>query len=186
MTELEKMVNGFNYDALDDELMSARTRAQDLCQALRMIKPSDFEGRQRVIRMLLPHAQDDTFITPPFFCDYGFNIHFGKHFYCNTGCTILDGAPVTIGDYVLFGPNVQIYTPVHALNPEDRTALIQSAAPIVIKSQVWIGGGAVICAGVTIGEGSVIGAGSVVTRDIPDRVLAAGNPCKVIRPLPEK
>lgn len=183
MTELEKMTNGEPYDALAQEVSNARLRAHDLCHQLLMSAPSDLDARKQILKDLLPHAAEDAVITPPFFCDYGWNIHIGKRFYCNAGCVILDGAPVTIGDYVLLGPNVQIYTPIHDLDPERRAALIQWTGTVNVGDNVWIGGGAIICPNVSIEANSVIGAGSVVTRDIPAGVLAAGNPAKVIKKL---
>lgn len=181
MTEKEKMIRGLNYNALDESLKTARMRAHDLCHAISLLRPSDINGRFKILRELLPYASADMFVTPPFFCDYGWNIHIGKKFYCNTGCAILDGAPVNIGDNVMFGPNVQIYTPLHDLDIAKRVALFQTAAPVTIGDSVWIAGGAIVCPGVTIGEGSVIGAGSVVCGDIPPSVLAVGNPCRVVR-----
>lgn len=184
MTEREKMIAGLNYNPLDEELNILRLRAADLCHELGRLWPSDREGHRAIIRELLPQAPLDAIITPPFFCDYGFNISIGRRFYCNMGCVILDGGQVCIGDYVMLGPHVQLYTPIHALEPEARTALEQHTEPVRIGNKVWIAGGSIVCPGVSIGEGSVIGAGSVVTRDIPSGVLAAGNPCRVIRELP--
>ncbi len=183
MTEKEKMIAGLNYDALNEDVLAARTYAHDLCHALSQVRPSDLNGKDVILKKLIPHAGKGMFITPPFFCDYGWNLHIGKHFYCNTGCIILDAAPVTIGDHVLLGPNVQIYTATHALDPDERAALVESAVPITIGNKVWIGGGAILCPGVNIGDGSIIGAGSVVTRDIPPYVIAVGNPCRIVRSL---
>lgn len=156
MTELEKMTRGLKYDALDKNVMAARLRAHDLCHALSQLKPLDLKARAAILRELLPCAPEDIFITPPFFCDYGWNIRVGKKFYCNTGCVILDGAPVTIGDNVMFWPNVRIYTPIHALDPAARANLAQWTAPVNIGDRVWIGGGAIVCANVKVGADSVI------------------------------
>lgn len=183
MTEIEKMIAGEKYDALDAEIIAQRMRAHDLCHALSLIKPSDLEGKNAIMRELLPNAPKSSFITPPFFCDYGWNITLGKQFYCNTGCVILDGAPVKIGEHVLLAPNVHIYTATHAINPDERSALIQWTEPVCIGNKVWVGGNSTICPGVTIGDGSIIGAGSVVTKDIPANVVAGGSPCRIIREI---
>lgn len=182
MTEKEKMIAGKLYNPMDRELVEARAKAHDLCYALRMTRPGDRPAIVRLTSRLFGYPADNLYITPPFFCDYGFNIRLGENFYCNTDCVILDCAPVTIGANVLLGPKVQIYTLLHPLRAEERGDE-EYAAPVTIGDNVWIGGGAIVCAGVTIGEGSVIGAGSVVTRDIPARVLAVGSPCKSARDL---
>lgn len=183
LTEKEKMCAGEVYDALDAELLRERMRAHDLCHALSQVRPSDLQAKDAIVRELLPNMGDKAFITPPFFCDYGWNIFIGKHFYCNTGCVILDSAPVHIGNHVMLAPNVQIYTATHALDPDERAALVEWAKPVRIGDKVWIGGNATICPGVSIGEGAVIGAGSVVTKDIPAGVIAGGNPCRIIRKM---
>jgi len=186
MTEKEKMVSGVCYDCLDTEIFEARQHAHDLCHELSLCKPSDLARKAKLLRELLPHAESDMFITPPFFCDYGSNITIGSHFYCNTGCVILDAAPVRIGKHVLLGPNVQIYTATHAIDPDEWAALVQSALPVRIDDKVWIGGGAIVCPGVHIGEGSVIGAGSVIVSDIPSFFIAVGNPCTPVKPIKRK
>ncbi|MEO7317853.1 MAG: sugar O-acetyltransferase, partial [Chthoniobacteraceae bacterium] len=127
--------------------------------------------------------ETDVWIQPPFFCDYGSNISLGRKVFFNFNCVVLDVMQVTIGDNVLFGPSVQIYTATHPMDAAVRRQWLESARPVTIGSDVWVGGGAIICPGVTIGSRAVIGAGSVVTRDIPDDVFAAGNPCRVIRRL---
>lgn len=182
-SEKEKMLAGEPYNAADPELAAERLRAHDLCHKLRNSSPADTAHITALTRKLLSMAEPDAVLTPPFFCDYGYNIKAGKRFYANAGCVILDVAPVCIGDDVMFGPCVQVYTATHPLNPELRVSGIESGKCISIGDKVWIGGGAILCPGVCIGEGAVIGAGSVVTRDIPARVLAAGNPCRVIREL---
>lgn len=182
MTEKDKMISGQLYDPMDPELIQGRELAHDLCHEMGMLKPSDRDTLDKVSARLLPNSAPFIFITPPFFCDYGWNIYAGQSFYCNTGCVILDCAPVKIGDHVLFGPNVQIYTALHPLDPDERADL-EYALPVTIGDKVWIGGGSIVCAGVNIGNGVVIGAGSVVTRSIPDYSLAVGNPCRVIRSL---
>ena len=141
--------------------------------------------RQRILRQLLTLSDenDPPYIEPPFQCDYGFNIHVGRNVYMNFGCTILDCAPVTIGDNALFGPNVQLYCPGHPFDIELRRdpAGLEFALPITIENDVWLGGGVIVLPGVTIGQGSVVGAGSVVTKDVPAMSVVAGNPCRFIR-----
>lgn len=182
MTNKEKMITGKMYNPMDQELLEGRARAHDLCYELRMTRPSDRDAIIRITSKLFGYPADNLYITPPFFCDYGYNIHLKENFYCNSDCMILDCAPVEIGANVLLGPKVQIYTPLHPLRAEERRDE-EYALPIVIGDNVWIGGGAIICAGTSIGEGSVIGAGSVVTRDIPPYTLAVGNPCRPARQL---
>lgn len=183
LSEKEKMITGKPYDASDPELLRERMRAHDLCHALSQITPSDTKAKDAVLRQLLPHAKDGLFVTPPFFCDYGWNITIGKNFYCNTGCVILDCAPVHIGENVLLAPHVHIYTATHPISPSERAAQVEWAKPVHIGDTAWIGGNAVLCPGIRIGEGTVIGAGSVVTKDIPAYVVAGGNPCRVIREI---
>jgi len=181
-SEREKMLAGELYDPLDPELASARVRARDLCQALNATREADDEARRRILVELFAAGGDEVWMQPPFFCDYGSNIFLGKRVFFNFNCVVLDVCAVRIGDFTLFGPAVQIYTATHPLDAELRRKQ-EFAKPITIGSDVWVGGAAVICPGVTIGSRAVIGAGSVVTRDIPERVFAAGNPCRVIRQL---
>ncbi|HXD85874.1 MAG TPA: sugar O-acetyltransferase [Urbifossiella sp.] len=184
MSEKEKMLAGEFYDPLDAELSAERDRARDLCQELNASRERDREVRRRILTELLGRGGDTAWIQPPFFCDYGTNIHLGHRVFFNFNCVVLDVCSVTIGDFAMFGPAVQLYTATHPLNAELRRSQ-EYAKPIAIGSDVWVGGGAIICPGVTIGSKSVIGAGSVVTRDIPAGVFAAGNPCRVIRELSE-
>lgn len=179
-TEREKMLAGELYDAAAAELVEARGRARDLCQALNTTRESETNARRRILSELFGRGGDTVRMQPPFFCDYGFNIELGEQVFFNFNCIVLDVCPVLIGDFTLFGPGVQILTPVHPHNAELRRQQ-ESGRPISIGSDVWVGGGALILAGVKIGSRSVIGAGSVVTRDLPDDVFAAGNPCRVIR-----
>jgi maltose O-acetyltransferase len=179
-SEREKMLAGELYDPLDAELVRARERARDLCQALNGTREADQEQRRRILCELFGSGGDDVWMQPPFYCDYGFNILLGKKCFFNFNCVVLDVCQVRVGDYTLFGPAVQVYTATHPLSAELRRTQ-EFGKPIAIGSDVWIGGGAIICPGVTIGARCVIGAGSVVTRDIPEGVLAAGNPCRVIR-----
>jgi maltose O-acetyltransferase len=182
MTEREKMIAGELYDPLDPELSAARERARDLCQTLNATRESDREARRAILRDLFAKGGDTVWMQPPFFCDYGSNIELGERVFFNFNCVVLDVCPIRIGDFTLFGPAVQIYTPMHPLDPVLRRSQ-EYGKPVTIGSDVWVGGGALILPGVTIGSRSVIGAGSVVTRDIPEAVFAAGNPCRVIRQL---
>ena len=181
-TEREKMLAGDLYDPLDPELVVARTRARDLCQRLNATSEAEQDERRRITSDLFAAGGDAVWMQPPFYCDYGSNISLGRRVFFNFNCVVLDVCAVRIGDFTLFGPAVQIYTATHPLDYEQRRTL-EFAKPVHIGSDVWVGGAAVICPGVTIGSRVVIGAGSVVTRDIPDGVFAAGNPCRVIRAL---
>ncbi len=181
-TEEQKMLAGELYDPLDPALVAARTRARDLCQALNATREADVDERRRILAALFGAGGEDVWMQPPFYCDYGRNIFLGRRVFFNFNCVVLDVCPVRIGDYTLFGPSVQIYTATHPFDAELRRSQ-ESGKPIEIGSDVWVGGAAVICPGVTIGARAVIGAGSVVTRDIPAGVFAAGNPCRVIREI---
>ena len=178
------MAAGELYDPLDAELVAARSRARDLCGDLNATRDRDEALRRSIVAQLFGRGGDSVWLQPPFYCDYGSNIHMGERVFFNFNCVVLDVCPVTIGDFTLFGPAVQIYTATHPMNALLRRRQ-EFAKPIEIGSDVWVGGGAIICPGVTIGSRSVIGAGSVVTRDIPEGVFAAGNPCRVIRAITE-
>lgn len=181
-SEREKMLAGELYDPLDAELAQARVRARDLCQDLNATREAQETERRRILRELFAAGGDSVWMQPPFYCDYGAHITLGKKCFFNFNCVVLDVCRVEIGDHTLFGPAVQIYTAMHPLDAELRRTQ-EFGKPVRIGSDVWVGGGAIICPGVTIGSRTVIGAGSVVTRDIPDGVFAAGNPCRVIRAL---
>src|SRR5712675_1331038 len=181
-TEKEKMLAGELYDPLDPELAQARDRARDLCQDLNATRERDQAVRRAILTQLFGRGGDSVWMQPPFFCDYGSNIRLGTRVYFNFNCTVLDVCPVTIGDFTLFGPSVQIYTAMHPMNAELRRSQ-EFGKPIEIGSDVWVGGAAIICPGVKIGSKSVIGAGSVVTRAVPAGVFAAGNPCRVVREI---
>jgi maltose O-acetyltransferase len=183
-TEWEKMLAGELYDPLDPELVRARDRARDLCQDLNATRERDQVARRTILKAMFGRGGESVWMQPPFFCDYGSNIRLGERVFFNFNCVVLDVCRVTIGDYTLFGPAVQVYTATHPMNAELRRKQ-EFAKPIEIGSDVWVGGGAVICPGVKIGSKSVIGAGSVVTRDVPAGVFAAGNPCRVIREITE-
>jgi maltose O-acetyltransferase len=181
-SEREKMLAGEPYDPLDRELVVARERARDLCQALNLTREAEREERRRIVEDLFASGGDSVWMQPPFFCDYGFNIELGERVFFNFNCVVLDVCPVRIGNFTLFGPGVQIYTPMHPFDAKLRRRE-EFGMPVEIGSDVWVGGGAIILPGVRIGARSVIGAGSVVTRDVPADTFAAGNPCRVIRAI---
>ncbi len=178
------MLAGELYDPLDPGLVRARARARDLCQELNATRDGQNEERRRILGQLFGTAGEGVCIQPPFFCDYGTNILLGKSCFFNYNCVVLDVCRVTIGDYTLFGPAVQIYTATHPLDAGLRRTQ-EFGKPVEIGSDVWVGGGAIFCPGVKVGSRCVIGAGSVVTRDIPEGTLAAGNPCRVLQALTE-
>ncbi|MGH7199640.1 MAG: sugar O-acetyltransferase [Planctomycetaceae bacterium] len=181
--EWDKMLTGKLYDPLDPHLSAARRRARERIRRFNASREDDRVGRAHILAELFGAMGEGVWIEPPFFCDYGRNITLGRRVYFNFNCVVLDPAPVRIGDGVLFGPAVQIYTATHPLSTAERRTGLEFAKPVEVGSDVWIGGGAILCPGVTIGAGTVIGAGSVVTRDVPSGVLAAGNPCRVLREL---
>ena len=182
-SEKEKMLAGELYNALDKQLSIERTKARVLLKKLNDAMPDDSNTIDEVLKELIPNAGKDLWIQPPFYCDYGYNIEVGEKVFFNFNCVVLDVMKVSIGDRTLFGPNVQIYTATHPVNFEERAVGLEYAKSITIGEDVWVGGNVVVCPGVSIGDRSVIGAGSVVTKDIPDDVFAAGNPCRVIRNL---
>lgn len=186
MTEKEKMLAGKPYQAFGKELFEERQFAKELLFDFNSLRPSEVEKRKAIIQKLFKKVPANFFIEPPFRCDYGYNISIGENFYANYNCTVLDCAEVNIGNNVLFGPNVCLFTAGHPVHHELRNQEIEYAFPITIEDNVWIGGGAILNAGVTIGKNTVIGSGSVVTKDIPANVIAAGNPCKVIREITEE
>ena len=177
------MLNGKLYNATDPALFNERRMARLLLKKLNDSRDDQRELRQQLLKELIPSQGTGLWIEPPFYCDYGTNIRIGDKVFFNFNCVVLDVTQVIIGSNTLIGPAVQIYTAMHPMNWEERNAGLEFAKPVTIGSDVWIGGGAIICPGVTIGNRSIIGAGSVVTKDIPDDVFAAGNPCKVIRSL---
>ena len=180
-SEKEKMISGKPYKAFGDELLAERQFAKEMIFDFNSLRPNQIDERNEILKRLLGKTKDKYFIEPPFRCDYGYNIEIGENFYSNYNLIILDCAPVKIGDNVLIGPNVSIYTAGHPLHYEIRNQEYEYAFPIIIGDNVWIGGNVVINPGVSIGENSVIGSGSVVTKDIPNNVIAIGNPCKVLR-----
>lgn len=184
MTEKEKVRQGLHYNPnYDEELILERTRAKDLCYEYNQILPSNIKQRENKIRELLGGTKEKFLIEQPFYCDYGYNIQIGENFYANHNCVILDGAKVTFGNNVFIAPNCGFYTAGHPIEVDKRNEGIEYAKPITIHDNVWIGGNVVVLPGVTIGRNSVIGAGSIVTKDIPENVIAVGNPCKVLRKI---
>src|SRR3954463_9038896 len=183
-TGKDKMLAGELYDPLDPELVQARDRARDLCQDFNTTRGRAQHAPRAILKKLLGQGGEAVWMQPPFFCDYGSNILLGERVFFNFNCVILDVCRVRIGDYTLFGPAVQVYTATHPMNADLRR-MQEFARPIEIGSDVWVGGGAILCPGVRIGSRSVIGAGSVVTRDVPEGTFAAGNPCRVIREITE-
>ncbi len=186
MTQRERMLSGGLYSAADPELFRLRQEARRLTRLYNQTAENQPEERRRLLEALLGSVGENAFLEPPFRCDYGGNITVGRDFYANYDCIILDVCPVTIGNRVLFGPRVGLYGAGHPLDPEVRAGGLENGGPITIGDDVWLGGGVVVLPGVTIGAGAVIAAGAVVTRDIPSGVLAAGVPCRVLRPLNER
>lgn len=184
-TEKQKMLAGEPYNAWDETLYQERIRCREHLLKLNNTIPNSPAWRE-AIDSLLPDA-GEAYLEPPFRCDYGSNIHVGKNFYANFNCVILDVAPVYIGDNVLLAPNVQLYTAGHPLDVKGRVEEgVEFGTTITIGDNVWLGGGVIVCPGVTIGDNTVIGAGSVVTKDVPANVVAAGNPCRVIREIEQR
>ncbi|MCP3429293.1 sugar O-acetyltransferase [Opacimonas viscosa] len=183
MTEKEKMRQGLPYFASDKTLVSERMQARKVLHELAAIPEQSIKQRAALLRTFFGSTGKRLFIENTFRCDYGYNIHVGENFYANFSCTILDCAEVRIGNDCLLAPNVSLYTANHPLDPNERRSGLESAAPIHIGDDCWIGGGAIILPGVTLGSNIVVGAGAVVTKSFGDNVVIAGNPAKVIRYL---
>jgi len=182
-TEKQKMLAGELYNALDKELTQDRIKARLLLKELNDSREDEGRKRKDILKKLIPNKGKNVYIQPPFYCDYGYNMVLGSNIYFNFNCVVLDVAQVKIGSRTMFGPNVQLYTATHPMNAKARASLLESAKPISIGEDVWIGGNAVVNPGVSIGDRTVIGAGSIVTKNLPSDVFAAGNPCKVIRSI---
>ncbi len=184
MTEKDKMIAALPYKASDPELIKLRTDVRKKLGPYNQIGVLETEKQAAMLKQILGEMGEGSWIEPPFYCDYGFNIKTGKEFYMNFDCVILDVAEVIIGDNVMCGPKVQLLTATHSVDATERNfSGTELGKPITIGNRVWIGAGVIVCPGVTIGDEAVIGAGSVVTRDIPSGVFAAGNPCKVIKKI---
>lgn len=190
-TEKQKMLAGELYCAADPDLIKERKRARQLTRLYNSTAEDELEqrdalrhaSRSQILQELFGTVGENAEIEPPFYCDYGSNIHVGDRLYMNFGCVILDCNTVHIGDHVMCAPYVQIYTAYHTTDPQPRLADLECAAPVRIGNNVWLGGNAIVCPGVTIGDNTTIGAGSVVVKDIPANVVAVGNPCRVLRQL---
>ena len=185
MTARELQQNGYLYP-LDEELFNAHNNSKRITRLLNATLETERPRRSELAKELFAEAGEGTYIEPPFYCDYGCNTRVGKNFYCNYDCVFLDCGNITIGDNVMLGPKVALYAVNHPIDPVVRGTHYDYPEPITIGNNVWIGGSAVVCPGVTIGDNTVIGAGSVVTKDIPANVVAAGNPCRVIRPITQE
>lgn len=186
MTEKEKAKAGLLYNNnFDEELIAERTACQKKCQAYNALAVDAFEERKALIREIVAQIGEGFCIEQPFRCDVGYNIHIGEGFYSNYNLVILDDAPITIGDHVFLGPDCGIYASGHPVSVAQRNLGLEYAKPVTIGDNVWIGGGVRVVPGVRIGSNCVIAAGSVVVKDIPDGVIAGGNPCKVIRRIDE-
>lgn len=184
MTEKEKMLAGMTYSAVDQQLLEELNTVKEIIHRYNSISPSATKERLSILKGLLGHIGDDEIIiNQPFYCDYGKQISVGRRFFANFNLTILDEASVIIGDDCFIGPDVSIYTACHSTDPVERNTRMEWAEPVTIGDNVWIGGSVTILPGVTIGNNVTVGAGSVVTKDIPDNVVAVGNPCKVIKRL---
>ncbi len=184
MSEKEKMLNGELYDANNDKaLIEERIKCKVLCHKYNNLSPDKTNEREELIKKIIGKTKGKFLIEQPFMCDYGYNIEIGKNFYSNHNLIILDCAKVTFGDNVFIAPNCAFYTAYHPLDYKTRNKGLESAKPIKVGNNVWIGGNVVILEGVTIGNNVVIGAGSIVTKDIPDNSLAFGSPAKKIKEL---
>lgn len=184
MTEKEKMIAGEPYCANDPELVTLRREVRLKLAAYNQHALYEAANIAEMLNSILGKAGQGTWIEPPFYCDYGFNITVGKDFYMNFDCVALDVAPITIGDNVMCGPKVQLLSATHSLDSKERNfSGTELGRSIIIGNRVWIGAGVIVCPGVTIGDDAVIGAGSVITRDVPAGVFAAGNPCRVIKTI---
>lgn len=185
MTEKEKMLAGEYYTASDPQLTQERQRARRLTRLYNQSDEEQDQQRDRLIRELFGSVGKNCFVEPTFRCDYGYNIHVGDNFYANFDCILLDVCKITIGNNCMLAPRVCIYSATHPLDAPTRISLLEYGKPVTIGNNVWIGGSSVILPGVTIGDNVVIGGGSVATKDIPDNVVAAGNPARILKKINE-
>lgn len=181
----QRVMSGLMYKDTTKELIEARKETVFLTDEYNKTYGQEPEVREAVLRKILGEMGEDVFFEPSFRCEFGYNIKIGNHFYANFDCVMLDGGGIEIGDHVLFGPRVSIYTSRHAFDPQERSAGACFSKKVKIGNHVWVGGGVHMDCGITIGDNSIIGAGSVITRDVPANVVAAGVPCKVIREIRE-
>lgn len=186
MTEKEKMLSQRLYQPSDEQLQNDAARSRRITRLFNSTTEEQKDYRTQLLKELFGSTGERIYIEPPFRCDYGSNTYIGDNFYANFDCIILDVAAVVIGDNCMFGPRVCLFTPGHPIDAEVRNSYVEYGKEIHIGDNVWIGGNTVINPGVTVGNNVVIGSGSVVTKDIPDNVVAAGNPCKVIRPITDE
>ena len=182
-SQRERMLAGALYIADDPELAADSLRAKRLTAEFNANPAAEREERQRILRELLGSIGADTTIRPPFYCDYGYQIHIGTRTFANFGLVALDVGRITIGDDVQIGPNVQLLTPTHPVDPDVRRDRWEAAEPITIGDNVWLGGGVIVLPGITIGDNTVVGAGAVVTKDLPANVVAVGNPARIVRSI---
>ncbi len=187
MTEWEKAQAGYLYDAnYDTEIVKRRIECADLCFEFNNCPPSNVDRQNQLLRKIIGEIKGSIVVTAPFYVDYGINVSVGDNFYTNHNCTILDGGKVTFGDNVFIAPNCVFSTAGHAIDAEQRVKGLEIALPITVGDNVWIGANVTVLPGVTIGSNTIIGAGSTVNKDIPEGVIAAGTPCKVIRQITDK
>ena len=182
-SEKAKMLRGEPYRASDPQLAAERKHCRRLIHRFNGADPDAFAERAAILRELFASCDKTALIEPPFRCDYGYNIHFGKKAYANFDCVFLDVCPIHIGDQAMLGPGVHIYAATHPTDPASRQSFLEYGAPVTIAENAWIGGRAVILPGVTIGRHAVVAAGSIVTKDVPDYALVAGNPARIVRRL---
>ncbi|MBQ6065646.1 MAG: sugar O-acetyltransferase [Clostridia bacterium] len=187
MTNYERMVKGLIYDPADEEIMAEQFPFLDKLWEFNQLKPSDFEKKEQYMREVFAECGKNCYIELPFRANWGgHHVHFGSDIYANSNLTLVDDGHIYVGDKVMFGPNVTVATANHPIDPELRLRALQYNRDVYIGENVWIGAGVIIVPGVRIGKNSVIGAGSIVTKDIPENVVAVGNPCRVLRPIGDR
>ena len=187
MTNYERMAQGLIYDPTDEGIMAEQVPFQDKLWEFNQLKPSDYEKKQRYMKDVFAECGENCYIELPFYANWGgHHVHFGSGIYANSNLTLVDDGHIYVSDKVMFGPNVTIATANHPIDPELRSRALQYNKDVYIGENVWIGAGVIIVPGVHIGKNTVIGAGSVVTKDIPENVVAVGNPCRVLREISER